>query len=1120
MASSNAVPGTLEFSTPLVCQQLWNGDHQVFPVAAPTLTSHAPTLEACLGEQRLFLEEHLSRVEPEELARFSFPEQVRLEMLEILAPRADLPKKLVKPVTVELATIVVPLAEETWVFVPAIDHTVYVGRNQDVRETVRADVERLLAAREPAAHEYLRLLPPKFVTLETVQLALRRQDASDKARQAKKKLEEKLKREQAHQVLLSVSTVLHDRDEARHGPPLIARDTELALLSGLLGGEKRQGVLLVGPELVGKTELLLAWLRAERKAGRERRVYATSGSRLIAGMSGFGQWQERVLRVMRAAQELDAVLYFENLGELLAQQSSEHVDIPGAMKPFLEEGRVRFLGELTPESLDLLENRHPGLFAVLGRVRLEPLGTRQTREALRSRTVWQRKAEPSRYSLADDAVDPLVDLAERYLPSRALPGKAIRLYEEMRAGLQQERTGTGEVPLLTRERVYSLFSLKTGVPEFLLREDRALLAGEVEAHFRRQLVGQETAVRRVVETLCMVKAGLQPQGKPLATFLFVGPTGVGKTELARLLATFLFGSPERMFRFDMSEFMDGWAAERLIRGNTQGEGLLTRRVRQQPFCVLLLDEIEKAHPAVFDLLLQVCGEGRLTDARGQTAWFHNAIIIMTSNLGVAHRRSPLGIGATSVDDASYYLREVHRHFRPEFVNRIDQLIPFHPLTPEQAAEVARLGVDKLRQRRGLMQRGVSLEVPPEITTALATSGYQEAYGARAMRRHLDQQLVVPIARMLSEAGPEAQGGRVVIASRPGGIAVELTKGSPKTARNQLELVRDLQEQRRVIDRLFRMDAVENVGERIHFLVAQLAQGDQKKMRGPEASSLGQLQYEHSRLEALWSEARRLRASLLAAEELALMALFEQQDAAPFVDEAHAQMKAIRQLMPSVLLALQPRRDQITLILQEAGETRGLERWILPLIEDAPRRGWTVEGRVSVTHKSSERKRKWDDKLLGAEQLRKELAAPSRAFREVLLLVNGTNAGAFLALEAGVHRYPPTEKDELVQVEVRPVAMSTQLFQKELELPAIAPPAQRAGKDLRELRLMPAIREYVPGGELLLCDGARKLQLDSWEHFQALERILLEHILLLESSGNFDAESGFSFALDVIRGASR
>ncbi|PTL85802.1 AAA family ATPase [Vitiosangium sp. GDMCC 1.1324] len=1117
MAPSDASPGTLDFSTPLLCQQLWNGDYQVFPVAAPALTSHASSLEACLSEQRLFLEEHLSRVEPEELARFSLPAQVRLEMLEILAPRADLPKRLIKPTTVELASVVIPLAEETWVFVPALDHTVYVGAKQDVRETVRADVERLLAAREPTAQEYLRLLPPRTVTLEAISLTLRRLDAGDKARQAKKKLEEKLKRDRAHEVLLSVSTPLHDRDEARHGPPLVGRDTELALLSGLMGGEKRQGVLLVGPELVGKTELLHAWLRAERKAGRQRRVYATSGSRLIAGMSGFGQWQERVLRVMRAAQDLDAVLYFENLGELLAQHSTESVDIPGAMKPFLEEGHVRFLGELTPDALDLMENRHPGLFAVLARVRLEPLGTRHTREALRTRAAWQRQAESSRSSLADDAVEPLVDLAERYLPSRALPGKAVRLYEEMRAGLQQERTGDGRVPVLSRERVYSLFSLKTGVPEFLLREDRALLAGEVEAQFRRQLVGQELAVRRVVETLCMVKAGLQPQGKPLATFLFVGPTGVGKTELARLLATFLFGSPERMFRFDMSEFMDAYAAERLIRGDSQGEGLLTRRVRQQPFCVLLLDEIEKAHPAVFDLLLQVCGEGRLTDARGQTAWFHNAIIIMTSNLGVAHRRAPLGIGATAVDDTSYYLREVHRHFRPEFVNRIDQLIPFHPLTPAQAAEVARLGVDRLGQRRGLFQRGISLHVPPDIITALAASGYQEAYGARAMRRHLDQQLVVPLARALSSAGAEAQGGRVVIAQHPGGIAVELSRGSPKSERNQLRQVYELRKARRELDGIFQMDAVEHLEEQIRFLVAQLAQGDPRNTRGSEAASMGKLHHDHSRLEELASQARKLRSALLAAEELALMALFEQQDVTPFVDEGHAQSQAIRRLMPSVLFALQPRRDAITFILQEAGETRAMERWLLPLLADAPRRGWSAGGRVSVTSKSSDRTRKWDHTVLDSEKLRKALVDPGRTFRDVLLSVTGPYAGAFLALEAGLHRFPNTEKDEPVLFTLTPVTMSAHLSEKELELPAIAPKTQ---PHLKEIRLMPAGREHLPDGKLALCDGACEMWLDGRGYFQELELILLEHILHLERGSAFEPETGFSFVLDVVRGSNR
>jgi ATP-dependent Clp protease ATP-binding subunit ClpC len=762
-----------------------------------------------------------------------------------------------------------------------------------------------------------------------------------------------------------------------------------------------------------------------------------------------------------------------------------------------------------------LESRHPGLFSTLVRLRLEPLSARQTREALRSRVAWQRQTVPSRPTLAEDAVDPLVDLAERYLPSHALPGKAVRLYEEMRAGLQQERTADGHPPSLTRERVYSLFSLKTGVPEFLLREDRAFLAADVEVWFRRQLIGQEAAVRRVVETLCMVKAGLQPQGKPLATFLFVGPTGVGKTELARLLATFLFNAPERMFRFDMSEFMDGYAADRLIRGNAEGEGLLTRRVRQQPFCVLLLDEIEKAHPAVFDLLLQVCGEGRLTDARGQTAWFHNALIIMTSNLGAAHRRTPLGIGATAVDDASHYLREVHRSFRPEFVNRIDQIIPFHALTAEQAAEVARLGVEKLRQRRGLLQRGISFDIQPEAVTSLAASGYQEAYGARAMRRHLDQQLVGPMARILSSAGREGQGGRLDVTLRAGEVVVELHKGDARSARSQVGLVRELQSKRRDIDALFRLDAIEQLEERKDFLVAQLTQGEEDE-RDPMGPSVAALQGEHRRLDGLWTQAQQLRSALVAAEELAMMALYEQQDAEPFIEDAHEQMQALRRLLPSVLLAMQPKRDEITLLLQE-GEGRGLDRWLLPLLDDAPRRRWVLEGRPSVTSRSSERSRKWGAPLT-LEALRTAVANPERTFHEVLLSVRGPNAGVFLAFEAGVHRFPPlVEKEGPFILVVRPVAMRDTLSEKELALAAIAPSAPLP---IKQLRLMPAVREFLPDGVLALCDDGRRLVFDATSYFQNLELILLEHITLLEKGGGLDRESLFSFDLDIPKGGKR
>ncbi|MBM7116207.1 AAA family ATPase [Archangium primigenium] len=1116
MAVSDAATGTLDFSTPLLCQQLWNGDYQVFPVAAPELASHAASLEACLTEQRLFLEEHLSQSAPEELARFSLPERVRLEFLELPVTRGDVPKRLARPLPIELAVVVIPFADETWVSVPVLDHTVFVGREQDVRETVRADVERLLAARELSGPELLKLLPPRATTLETLALSLRRGEPGDKARAERKRRDEKLQKDQAHEVLRSVSTPLHPRDEARHGPPLVGRDTELALMGTLVGGEKRQGVLLVGPELVGKTELLLAFMRAEHKAGRARPVFATSGSQLIAGMSGFGQWQERVLRVMRAAQQLDAILYFENLGELLAQHSTESINLPGAMKPFLDEGRVRVVGELTPEALDLLENQHPGFLAAFSRVRLEPLGARPTREALRLRAAWQQRAEPTRPSLAEDAVEPLVELAERYLPGRALPGKAVRLYEELRAGLHQERTGDGQVPRLTRTRLYSLFSLKTGVPEFLLREDRALLASDVEATFRRQLVGQELAVRRVVETLCMVKAGLQPQGKPLATFLFVGPTGVGKTELARLLATFLFGSPERLFRFDMSEFMDSWAAERLIRGNAQGQGLLTRRVRQQPFCVLLLDEIEKAHPAVFDLLLQVCGEGRLTDTRGQTAWFHNALIIMTSNLGVAHRRSPLGIGAAEVDDGAYYLREVHRHFRPEFVNRIDQLIAFRPLSAEQIQEVARLAVGKLGQRRGLLQRGLSLDVPPDITSRLATSGYHEAHGARGLRRHLDQHLVVPLARALSAAGPDARGGELVFSPNDEGFSVALARGRPRQVRDQLARVEELRAERVRIEALLKLDAAERLGEQLRFLVAQLAREQTHAARGPEAVSISRQQSEHGRLELLWSQVERLRATILSAEELALLSLYEQQDVTPFVDEALAHMRELRRLLPSVLLALQPQRDGITLIVQEAGDTRAMDRWLLPLLDVLSARGWVAGGRISVPRRAEPQRRDWSPDVLSAEALKRALNEPERPFREVLLSVGGPYAGSFLSLEAGLHRYPSSDKlREQVLLTVSPVATTTHLSEKELVLPLVAPPEP---PPLAQLRLIPATREHLPDGTVSIGDGARTVALDGQGYFQALELVLLEHILLMESARQFDPESAPSFPVDQLRSA--
>jgi energy-coupling factor transporter ATP-binding protein EcfA2 len=300
-------------------------------------------------------------------------------------------------------------------------------------------------------------------------------------------------------------------------------------------------------------------------------------------------------------------------------------------------------------------------------------------------------------------------LTERYVPYRAFPGKAVRLYEEVRAAARRldPAGSTGIDP----DQAYATFSVATGVPRFLLDPAEALGADRLRAQLRARVVGQEDAVERVIETLGVVKAALSQGEKPLASFLFVGPTGVGKTELARALAAQIFGDPTHLIRFDMSEYADPSAAERLIRGTDSREGALTREVRRKPFGVVLLDELEKADPSVFDLLLQVCGEGRLTDARGRTAFFHNVILIMTSNLGASHRaRAPLGIGAQAATDDQHYEDAIEARFRPEFINRIDRIVPFVSLDQAQMQAVTRLMVAKLAGRRGFMDARASLSV--------------------------------------------------------------------------------------------------------------------------------------------------------------------------------------------------------------------------------------------------------------------------------------------------------------------------------------------------------------------------------------------------------------------------
>jgi ATP-dependent Clp protease ATP-binding subunit ClpC len=1114
----------------LVCEEAF-GSALVFPVVSPDLASYDRE-EAALIEQAAFLREYLARSPPEAIARLALPEDAALREIRVLLPRDDLPRRLQSDVPVSFACVVVPAGKDAWVMVPALDHTLYVPKGEPIEEAIRAEVRRLVGAEGLSPWQQAGLLPARGYRLEALTIPLpdaRRGEGGSQLRQA---IAERARQRKAVAALAAASTPLHLAVRADPEPALVGREASASLLASLLDGQDRLGVLITGPELAGKSALVRAFA-----ARSTRFVYATSGAKLIAGMSGLGQWQERVRQVMEAIEALDAVLYFEDLEDLLAERVDEGgADLAGAIRPYIEEGRVRVVAELRSDRKGALEGRHWALFASLGRVNVEPLSASETLAALERRVAHDARSATSKPAVAREALPTLIDLAERYLPYSALPGKALRIYEDLTAVSEKAGSSGGAPAVITRARLHDLFSLTTGVPEILLRDDRALRVEDVAATLRRQIIGQEPAIRALSETVGVVKAGLQPSGKPLATLLFVGPTGVGKTELARALAELLFGSPDRLSRFDMSEFMTADGAERLIRGTDRDGGLLTQRAREQPFCVLLLDEIEKAHPSVFDLLLQVCGEGRLTDARGRTAYFHNAILIMTSNLGAAERRAQAGFGAfeqAGRDDAAHYARLVNASFRPEFVNRLDRIVPFRALTRVEIESVARLTIDRVRGRRGLAGAGVALEVTPGALARLAADGFSEAYGARSLRRHVDEHLVAKLARLLARGldggGGEAKEllavvsaieepeprreGQPAASAEAGGLRFELyRRGRGRglcPASQQVHDGGEIARLRREAEAMMRLAPIEQLADQIDFLGAQLTLGSGTKDGRPRSSEVAELSAEHYRLREIHGRLLAAVEELGSAEELSIMALFEGQDVQPFLPDAEAAHAAFRRALPRALVATEPRRDGVTLIVEELDDG-AFDGFLDALLRALPDRGWTVTAHIDGGERRAREAwpegRRWGPPR-SASALLEALMAPKRTFRSVLLRVEGPYAGAFLALEAGLHRIISPRRDprgdpgedDRVHVYLHLVALDATVTEEQWGRPSLAPPhAGGAGSRRRG----GAAREHDRVARIVQIAGRRrKLAIDPAAYWARQEDVALEHLLLFEIEGS-------------------
>jgi ATP-dependent Clp protease ATP-binding subunit ClpA len=511
------------------------------------------------------------------------------------------------------------------------------------------------------------------------------------------------------------------------------RDSELEQMRRALTGKYSRSLLLVGRSGVGKTALVK---ELYRQGIDSVTVWETTAARLLQKLTVDTGWEEPMGQVLEELSETGDILYVHNLAQLF--EVGAYVGNPISMAEFMREqlalASVRIITECTDEELANIENNSPGYTNLFNIQRIEAPTFKQ-----------QLAITHSLLKISKPVIEETLRLQHRYSLYSGFPGKTITFLQNL-----LNHNDTKEI---TREMVVSRFCHESGMPRFLVDSHTSLKLDTTREFFQSRLFGQNAAIDILVDLLAAVKTRLTRPGKPIASLLFVGPTGVGKTELAKALAEFMFGDSERLIRFDMSEFSDEVAVLRLTGDISGGQGLLTNKLRQQPFSVVLFDELEKAHYSFYDLLLQIMGEGRLTDARGQVADFCSSVIIMTSNIGAGHirQRSPGFHNSSNSGDElqKHYLHSVQKFFRPELFNRLDQVIPFNSLNLNVLHPIVKRELNKILARYGLITRNISIEIDDAIIDYIAHLSSNNPYGARQLQRNLQQKIVIPLAKTLN-----------------------------------------------------------------------------------------------------------------------------------------------------------------------------------------------------------------------------------------------------------------------------------------------------------------------------------------------------------------------------------
>jgi ATP-dependent Clp protease ATP-binding subunit ClpC len=559
--------------------------------------------------------------------------------------------------------------------------------------------------------------------------------------------------------------------------PAIARESEIRALARTLARSKKNNPLLLGDAGVGKTAVVegLAYAIHKGTAPKSllnKRIVQIEIGTLVAGTSLRGQFEERLIGIVDEIKNAgNVILFIDEIHTIVGAGDTidSNLDAANILKPALARGDIMCIGATTHEEYRRAIAQDPALDRRFRTLDIEEPSEADSLKILEG----QRKRLEDHHSVVikPETLEGAINLSVRFLPDRRLPDKALDLLDEactrvVIRSMSPEDNPSG-IPEVGVEHVAAVLSDWTGIPVTdLTKDEKRRLAGLEDAIMKR-VIGQESAVQTIAEAIKTARAGLGNPARPIGVFLFLGPSGVGKTELARALAAFMFGSDEAMLRLDMSEFHDSHTVARLIGAppgykDTQRGGQLTDGLRRRPYSVVLLDEVEKAAPEVFDIFLQVFDEGRLSDAHGRVVDAKNSVFIMTSNIGTEEARKLLGFAANAdtLVDYSAYLK---RFFRPEFMNRIDEVITFRPLTPETLGQILDLQLGELHQR--LAGQKLKLELAQDARELILQKGFDPVNGARPLRRAIERLLTRPLSSRIVEE--RFQPGETIVARADG-----------------------------------------------------------------------------------------------------------------------------------------------------------------------------------------------------------------------------------------------------------------------------------------------------------------------------------------------------------------